>query len=60
MHPLSLPYNLEALVVGRRHSLVAMNPGPAEQQVIAGLRADDLEWVGGSNATYCEVEIHET
>lgn len=48
MHPLSLPYSLEVLVVGRRHDLVVMNLGPAEQQVIAGLRVDELEWEASS------------
>lgn len=36
-----------------------MEPRPAEQYVVAGLRIDDLEGVSGSNRPYSKVEVYK-
>lgn len=57
MDPLYFPDSLETLVASRRHSLVAMDPRPTEQQMLTCLRVDHLKWMSGSDRTYSQIEV---
>lgn len=47
-------------MVCRRHNFITVDPGLTEEQMTAGLRIDDLEWVSGLDRPYSKVEVHKT